>query len=108
MPALMKPGNLIRQPAGIALAVAMAAGLASCADPDPKSECVRYRIETAELNGRWSAFPPVGMSPLEQSRYLDEFELRNPNYVADRKKIKEKYKRRLRTSNVSAFCNSFL
>lgn len=105
--ALMKPGNLLKRPAGIGLAAAVAAGLVSCSDPDPKSECARYRVEMEELDGRWSAHPPVGMSYSEEIEYRFKYEQKNPNYVADRNKIDREYERRLRTSSVARFCRSF-
>ncbi len=87
--------------------VMTAAALAGCSEPDPKAECVRYRVELKQLEGRWSADPPMGMTYEQESEYRDMFEAKHPNYVADRNKLKQQFGRSLRTSDIDLFCRSY-
>jgi hypothetical protein len=93
---------------GLAVLAVMTAGaLVGCSEPDPKEECVRYLVEFRQIERKWSARPPVGLSVVEEAKYQRRYEMEHPDYAVEQRKLKEQFENRLRTSNVDMFCQSY-
>ena len=74
-----------------------AVALTGCKDPDPKAECVRWRTEMRQVQGRWGVVPPIGLDYAGTLMFLNKFEQEHPNYKAERDAIRKRYGRTLRT-----------
>lgn len=85
----------------------LAAGIVGCKEPDPKAECVRYRVEMNLVEGKWSAAPPIGMDLVQESNYRYRYELEHPNYAAERNAIRQRFGQKLRTGDIDQFCQAY-
>lgn len=92
---------------GLLFVPLLVGGLAGCAEPDPKAECVRYRVEMNLVEGKWSAAPPIGMDLVQESNYRYRYELEHPNYAAERNAIRQRFSQKLRTRDIDQFCQAY-
>jgi hypothetical protein len=81
--------------------------LVSCSRPDPKEECTRYRVEMQEIERKWSASPPVGLDVIGEGLYRRNYEQKHPAYTEEKNRVRQRFERRLDTSNIDSFCQSF-
>lgn len=88
----------------VQVAVAVGLVLAACTPVDPKTECVRWKVERNRLWQNWGISVPVGLDPIGEKKWVNEF-LQRPEKAEQVRKVDEPYERVLRTGNVAAFCS---
>jgi hypothetical protein len=93
-----------RQTRRVLIAGVTAALLGSCTPVDPKTECVRWKVERNRLWKNWGVYAPQGLDLLGRAKWEYEF-IQRPDKAEQVRKVDEPYERVLRTKNVAAFCS---